>query len=147
MTDPIRDPERDPALGEALRRAGGEPPFDEVDWAGLRGRIAAGAELPLARLRREAVAGPSPSRARSARTGGWRRVVPAAAAAGIGAIALAGTLRFLPMGAAESSPGSLPPQEAVLVEEIVSASLPDGLSALLSGEAAADALMEAAVGS
>lgn len=146
MTDPIhdRDPERDPALGRALRRAGGEPPFDEVDWAGLRSRIAAGAELPLARLRRESAA--APSRARPARTGGWRRVVLVAAAACVGAVALAGTLRFLP-GAAESSPGSLPLQEAVLVEEIVSASLPDGFAALLSGEAAADALLDAAVGS
>lgn len=147
MTDPNRDPERDPALGAALRRAGGEPPFDEVDWAGLRGRIAAGAELPLARLRREPVAAPSPSRARPARVGGWRRVVPVAAAACVGAVALAGTLRFLPGAAADSSAVALPPQEAVLVEEIVSASLPDGFAALLSGEAAADALLEAAVGS
>jgi len=41
----------DPRLRAELQAALPEPPVDEVDWEGLRARIAAGAEPRLARLR------------------------------------------------------------------------------------------------
>jgi hypothetical protein len=70
-------PDRDPQLGAALREAYGDVP--EIDFAALRGRIAAQAELPLAR-------------ARKTRPRGWRplrALVPLAAAAGIAGTAFA----------------------------------------------------------
>jgi hypothetical protein len=149
-TGPI--PRPDPALNHALRDAEGEPPFAEVDWERLRGRIAAGAELPLARLRREAAeapasapalaatAGPSSARARR-----WR--VPLAAAAGIAAVALAGALRLGPWGGASPGAEVQLGQEARVVDEIVAASLPESVGSLISGQAAEEALLEAVVGS
>jgi hypothetical protein len=63
--------DRDPRLAAALRDACGDPP--EIDWNALRGRVAAQAELPLARMRQA-----QPRRWRP-----LRALVPLAAAAGI----------------------------------------------------------------
>ena len=134
MTDDLT---RDAELSAALRSALGDAPEHEVDWSALHGRIAARAELPLARLRRDApAAAPSPTVARRPR---WiRRAAPLAAAAGVAAIAFGVTLR---------SPARPPltEEERATVNEIVEASLPD-LGTYISGEAAQDALLEAAVG-
>lgn len=148
-TGPI--PRPDPALNRALRDAEGEPPFAEVDWERLRGRIAAGAELPLARLRREAEAASSSAPAPTGSTAGLARArrwrVPLAAAAGIAAVALAGALRLGPWGDASPGAEGQPGQEARVVDEIVAASLPESVGSLISGQAAEDALLEAVVGS
>lgn len=115
--------ERDPALAAALRDAYGDPP--EVDWEGLRGRITAQAELPLARMRRSG--------------GGWRRplraLVPLAAAAGI-----AGTA-FTLMRPAEN-PRELTQADRQQVEQILDASTP-----ALSDMVGTDELLNAALGS
>jgi hypothetical protein len=115
---------RDPVLGAALRDAYGDAP--EMDWDALRARISADAELPLAGRRR--------ARARSR---GLRAVLPLAAAAGIAAVALA-TLpgRRTPLSQAD---------EAV-VQEILDLSVPGEVGALMSGEAADEALLEAVAG-
>jgi hypothetical protein len=63
--------DRDPRLADALRDTYGDPP--EIDWNALRGRVAAQAELPLARMRHA-----PPRRWRP-----LRALVPLAAAAGI----------------------------------------------------------------
>ena len=121
MSETSRDPLRDPALGRALREAEGEPPFDQVDWEGLRARIAASAELPLARLRHEDAAPPAPAvhaPAAAPRLRFRRPLVPIAAAAGIAAAALFGALRFGPAG--DPVPAADPAREA-LVDEIVDA--------------------------
>lgn len=117
---------RDPALGSALRELYGDVP--QPDWDALRARAAAGAQLPLARRRR----GGSRSRA-------MRAVLPLAAAAGIAAVALA------------TLPGRRPPPlsraDEAMVEEILHLSVPGEVGALMSGEAADQALLEAVAGS
>ena len=113
---------RDPVLGAALRGLRDDAPA--VDWDALRARVAAEAELPLARRRRARDVG------RRLRT-----VLPLAAAAGIAAVALA-TLpgdRRAPLSQAD---------EAV-VEEILDLSVPGEVGALMTGEAAEQALLEA----
>ncbi|HST57682.1 MAG TPA: hypothetical protein VLK84_03270, partial [Longimicrobium sp.] len=112
------DMNRDPVLGAALRDAYGDAP--EMDLDALRARVSAAAELPLAARRR--------SRARSR---GLRALVPLAAAAGIAAVAVA-TLpeRRVPLSQAD---------EAV-VQEILDLSVPGEVGALMSGEAADQAL-------
>ena len=112
---------RDPVLGAALRDAYGNAP--EMDFDALRARVSAGTQLPLAGRRR--------TRARSR---GLRAVLPLAAAAGIAAVALA-TLpgRRTPLSQAD---------EAV-VQEILDLSVPGEVGALMSGEAADEALLEA----
>jgi hypothetical protein len=118
------DMDRDPVLGAALRDAYGDAP--EMDGEALRARVSAAAELPLAGRRR--------GRARSR---GLRALVPLAAAAGIAALAVA-TLpgRRLPLSQAD---------EAV-VQEILDLSVPGEVGALMSGEAADQALLEAVAG-
>jgi hypothetical protein len=113
--------ERDPVLGAALRELHGEAP--SVGWDALRARVAAEAELPLARRRR----------ARSL-SRGLRTVLPLAAAAGIAAVAIA----TLP----DREP-RLSQAEAAVVEEILDLSVPGEVGALISGEAADEALLEA----
>ena len=115
---------RDPVLGAALRDLHGEAP--QVDWDALRSRVSASAELPLARRRR----------ARSL-TRGMRAVLPLAAAAGIAAVAVA----TLP----DRQPRLSRADEAV-VEEILDLSVPGEVGALMSGEAADQALLEAVAG-
>jgi len=98
-------PDRDPRLGAALRDAYGEVP--EIDFAALRGRITAQAELPLAR------AGKSQPR-------GWRplrALVPLAAAAGI-----AGAAFTLTRPAPPAVPTVADRQQ---VEQILNATTPD----------------------
>jgi hypothetical protein len=130
MTDDLtRDPARDPELAALLRGALGDAP--EADWDRLRGSLAARAELPLARLRRD-----SRPRGLSCRV---RTLVPLAAAAGIAGGALAVTLR--------PGAGTLPQEEEQVVQEIVEASLPESLDAYLTGQAGDQALLEAVVGS
>ncbi|HEX8359707.1 MAG TPA: hypothetical protein VF613_06365 [Longimicrobium sp.] len=120
---------RDPALAALLREAAPEPPLDDVDWERLRGAVSARAELPLARLRRDA----APR---------WtRRWLPLGAAASIAAAAFAVALRTSP------DPAPLPVEERRLVEAIVAESLPANVDQMISGDAAEGALMEAAVGS
>ncbi|HEX6371971.1 MAG TPA: hypothetical protein VF006_23810 [Longimicrobium sp.] len=111
---------RDPALAAALGALDGDAP--RVDWSALRARVAAGAELPLARRRRTL----------SLRRG-LRAVVPLAAAAGIAAVALRGL------------PGepALSQEERAVVEEILTLSTPDQVGLLMTGEAAEQAMLEA----
>lgn len=119
---------RDPELSALLRGAAGEPPARDVDWEALRARIGAQAELPLAQRRRAAAPRPA-----------WRPrvLVPLVAAAAVAALALG--LR------PDARP--LTPGDREVVQEIVDASLPENLDAVISGEAAQMALLEAAVGS
>jgi hypothetical protein len=112
---------RDPVLGAALRDLHGDAPA--VDWNALRARASAGAELPLARRRR----------ARSL-SRGLRAVLPLAAAAGIAAVALT------------ALPARQPPlsqADQAMVEEILDLSVPGEVGALMTGEAADQALLEA----
>lgn len=132
MTDEFtRDPERDPILAAALRGALGDPPAGEVDWEGMRGRISARAEMPLARARRAQ---------RGGFGGRFRSLVPLAAAAGIAAAALAVTLQ------PDRAP-ALTPEEQALVNEIAETAVPEPVAPLLSGEAAREAFLEASSGS
>jgi hypothetical protein len=121
---------RDPELATALRGALGDVP--EPDWARLHASVAARAELPLARLRRE-----TRPAARS-----WRRVrplVPLAAAAGIAAAALAISLR-------PASPPPLTEADLRMVDQIVESQLPD-VDPLLTGELAREEMINAVAGS
>jgi len=70
--------DRDPRLAAALRESYGDPP--EIDWNALRARVAAQAELPLARLRH---AQPQAVQPQARRWRPLRALVPLAAAAGI----------------------------------------------------------------
>lgn len=115
--DPI---ERDPALAAALGAMDDAP---EVDWSALRARVAAQADLPLARRRRTL----SIRRA-------LRGIVPLAAAAGIAAIALRGVPQREP---------ALSREERAVVEEILTLSTPDQVGSLMTGEAAEEAMLEA----
>jgi|GEM_PF-1949357 len=127
MTTP--DLTRDPALSAALRGAMGDAP--EPDWDRLRSSVAARAEMPLARRRREARPRPW-TRARS--------LLPLAAAAGIAGLAIS---------LATPRPANPPPltdADRRMVEQIVDAQLSD-VDPLLSGEAAREALIEAMVDS
>jgi hypothetical protein len=117
---------RDPELAALLRAAAPGPPVDDVDWERLRGAVSARAELPLARLRRDAPR---------------RRWLPLGAAAAIAAAAFAVALRT------EPAPAPLPVEERRLVEAIVAESLPANVDQMISGDAAEGALLEAAVGS
>lgn len=117
---------RDPALGAALRDLYGDTP-PAPEWDALRARVTADAALPLARRRRARSLG------RSLRT-----VLPVAAAAGIAAIAIA----TLP----ERQPPRLSAADQAVVEEILHLSVPGEVGALVSGEAADQALLEAVAG-
>lgn len=125
----VHEPERDPQLAALLREAAGEVP--EIDWERLRGEIVAGAELPLARMRK------TPRRWPPA----FRSLVPLAAAAGIAGAALA-------LGAhTPRAPDTRPvtDQDRAQVEQILNESMPD-LQAV-TGEAANEQLLNAAIGS
>jgi hypothetical protein len=113
---------RDPELGAALRALRADAP--EPDWGALRARLAVEAELPLARRRRAR----SVSRA-------LRTVLPLAAAAGIAALALTA----LPA----RDDGRLRQADEAMVEEILDLSVPEQVGALLTGEAADRALLDA----
>lgn len=112
---------RDPVLGAALRGLEGDAPA--VDWDALRARARAQAELPLARRRRT----------RSLHRG-LRAVLPLAAAAGIAAVALT---------ALPDRPPPLSRADEAVVEEILDLSVPGEVGALLTGQAADEALLEA----
>ncbi|HEU0299380.1 MAG TPA: hypothetical protein VFR37_08000 [Longimicrobium sp.] len=114
---------RDPGLARALAGLDAEPPA--VEWDALRARVAAQAELPLARRRR-------------ARTlhRGMRALVPLAAA-GIAAITL--TSRH-------EAEAALSPEEQAVVDEILSLSVPDQVDLLITGQAAEQAMLEVAAG-
>jgi hypothetical protein len=114
--------DRDPVLAAALRDLHGELPA--TDWDAIRARISAQAELPLARRRRGR---PLPR--------GLRTLLPLAAAAGIAAVAL--TLR---------NPEPLSAADQAVVEEILDLSVPGEVGALMTGEAADQALLEAVDG-
>ncbi|HEX8393714.1 MAG TPA: hypothetical protein VF665_15345 [Longimicrobium sp.] len=114
--------ERDPLLSAALRDAAGPAP--EPDWDALRGRIAARAELPLAR-RRAAVRAP----ARRA----VRALLPLAAAAGIAGVAWTALTPRSPV---------LTPAERSEIDAAVREGLPDQVHLLLTGEAADAALLD-----
>ena len=120
------EPERDPQLAAALRELHGDAPAP--DWEALRARVSASAELPLARRRRTR----SVSRA-------LRTALPLAAAAGIAAVALT------------ALPGRDAPRltraDAAVVDEILELSVPAPVDALVSGEAADEALLQAVEGS
>jgi hypothetical protein len=116
MMDPI---ERDPLLA-ALR----DEPRAEPDWDLLRGRVAAAAELPLAR-RRAALGGTGSRRLRA--------LLPLAAAAGIAGLAWT---------ALDRRPAPLTPAERSEIDAAVAEGLPDQVRLLLSGEAAEAALLD-----
>jgi hypothetical protein len=113
--------ERDPVLADALRGAGDEPPA--VDWDALRGRVSAGAQLPLARRRHGRAAGR-----------GLRVLLPLAAAAGIAAVAVTAVPDRAP---------ALSRADQALVEEILDLSVPGEVGALMAGDAADRALLKA----
>jgi|GEM_PF-5854774 len=113
---------RDPQLATALHALDAAPPA-EPDWEALRARVSAAAALPLARRRRA-----------FALRRGLRTVVPLAAAAGIAAVALGGLPGRQPV---------LSQEERAVVEEILTLSTPDQVGALMTGEAAEQALLEA----
>lgn len=115
---------RDPVLGAALRDLRGDVP--EPDWDALRARMAADAELPLARRRR----------ARDLRRR-LRTVLPLAAAAGIAAVALTTVPDRRP---------ALSRADEAVVEEILDLSVPGEVGALMTGQAADEALLEAVAG-
>lgn len=112
---------RDPELAAALRALDGPAP--EPHWDDLRARVAALAQLPLARRRRAL-----------ALRRGLRAVVPLAAAAGIAAVALRGVPGDEP---------ALSQEERAVVEEIITLSTPDPVASLMTGEAAEQALLQA----
>lgn len=126
--DPTLDPQRDAFLGRSLRGLDGDLP--EPDWNRLRSSIRSEAELPLARLRR-----------------GERR--PARPARLLAAAAVLVALAGGALAVREDEPA---PQVTAavtrepVVEEIVDASLPDQVATLISGEAAEEALLSAAMG-
>jgi hypothetical protein len=129
-THPARDP-RDAELASLLDSLDPVPTLAGADWERLHGRVAAQAELPLARLRRRRRLGPV-----------WlRALVPTAAVAGLAAAVVAVN------GGRSGEPAALPPEEQRIVDQIVEASLPEGVDLLISGEDAQAALLEAAVGS
>ncbi|HYH78254.1 MAG TPA: hypothetical protein VEX86_00605 [Longimicrobium sp.] len=118
-------PERDPQLAAALRTAYGDPP--EIDWTALRGRVAAQAELPLARRRHA-----QPRRWRP-----LRALVPLAAAAGIAGAAFALTRPAEP---------PLTQADRQQVEQILNATTP-ALSDLVTAPGGSEELLSAALGS
>ena len=113
---------RDPELAAALRAL--RPDAPEPDWAALRARTAAAAELPLARRRRA-----------RRMSGAVRAVLPLAAAAAIAAVALT----TLPDRGADR----LSQADEAMVEEILDLSVPEQVATLITGEAADRALLEA----
>lgn len=133
-----RDPERDPVLGAALRDLMGDVPEREVDWDAMRARIAASAELPLARMRPR-------SRWRGSATA--RVLVPLAAAAGIAALAVTGPIRSGVVGGGPSGDSIAAAPPAPTVDELVEAAVPEQVGDLISGQADREALLSAAVGS
>lgn len=126
--DPTLDPQRDAFLGRSLRELDRDVP--QPDWNRLRSSIRSEAELPLARLRR-GERGPARS----------RRLIAAAAVV----VALVGGLLVVRENPPPPPVAATSSHEPV-VEEIVDASLPDQVAALISGEAAEDALLSAALG-
>jgi hypothetical protein len=118
--------ERDPQLAAVLRDAYGDPP--EIDFAALRGRVAAQAELPLARMRRAQPRGWRPLRA----------LVPLAAAAGIAGAAFALTR--------PTDDRPLTQADRQQVEQILNATTPE-LSELVAGQGTSEDLLNAALGS
>ena len=143
MDEMTREPQRDPRLAAALRAAEPEPPADAVDFAAMRARLAARAELPLA-ARRVSARGEAATRARP------RWLVPVAAAASVAVALLAGRAALGPtpepghpaVAAVDTALPALPPS----LDELVEGAVPDGVDALISGQADADALLLAAVG-
>jgi hypothetical protein len=118
------DPERDESLAALLRDAA--EPVPAMDWDAMRTRIAAAAELPLARARR---------RAQPRRGSLLRALLPLAAAAGIAG-------GYVALRPAPSRDG-----DQAMVDEMVAASLPETVDQLISGEAAQGALLEVVAGS
>jgi hypothetical protein len=131
MPQHIDDPMPDPELRGAID-ALDAPPADQVDWDRLCASIAARAELPLARRRRD--------RGRS----GWiRAAMPTAAAAALAAVVAIGVFTRggeAPGPNGESALGFHPVVEQVLGVEISEFELD-----LLFGQVSADMLAVAAV--
>ncbi|HET7229331.1 MAG TPA: hypothetical protein VFJ16_04980 [Longimicrobium sp.] len=117
--------ERDPRLAAALRDTYGDAP--EIDFAALRARVTAQAELPLARMRKTQPRGWRPLRA----------LVPLAAAAGIvGATLVLTRPQEKPLTQADHQQ----------VEQILEATTP-ALSDLVAPQGGSDELLNAALGS
>jgi len=136
-------PAPDPELARALRSLGEEPPLERVDWEALRAPIHARAELPLARLRRAGEGAPAtPRKASPARV--WLRpLVPLAAAAGIGAVALLGW----PGAEEPAPPAATAMEERIDPEEVFRADLSEQEFRLLVSESGeAEELLLIAVG-
>jgi hypothetical protein len=139
MDEMNHEPRRDPRLADALRRAEPAPPLEAVDWDAMRARLAARAELPLAARRAE-----TRGRARP------RWLMPFAAAASVAVALLAGRLAMGPRADA-GSPGPVAvdtarPAAVPSLDELVEGALPESVDAAISGQADADALLLAAVG-
>jgi hypothetical protein len=148
---------RDPRLAAALRRAEGEPPYDQVDWEAMRGSVNARAELALARLRAAngapiqsaASSAAAPSRRPSPRHRAIQWLVPLAAAAGVGGLMLARLPDRDPAhqihgGTAVSQPA--PAAGDASIDAILAASLPEHVDRAIDGSDDQDALVSGALG-
>lgn len=138
MDDLTPTPQRDPQLAALLRAAEPEPPLEAVDWAAMRARLSQRAELPLAARRAEA-------RTRTAvRRPRW--LVPLAAAASVAVAVLAGRAAMAP---APADPGAVAVDSSrahPAVDVLVDGAVAEQVDDLISGQADADALLLAAVG-
>lgn len=115
MTDELHDG-LDAELAAALRRAAGEPPYDEVDWDALAQRIHA-----AALGNRGAVA----SRRWWEHAAGWTRAaIPLAVAAGLAAFALIASDR--------SSPGTT--ESPTLIEAVTGAASEQDVAVSMAGQ-------------
>jgi anti-sigma factor RsiW len=133
MNEPLRDPAPDPELRQALASLG-TPPFDDVDWARLRGSIHERAAMPLARRRRS-----------QRSTQGWTRpMIPVAAAAGFALVV--STSLFWPSGqTGDGAVAEVPGEFRPVVEQVLGARITDLELDLLFGQVSADMLVVAAV--
>jgi hypothetical protein len=145
----------DAAFANALRRGEPEPPLHEVDWDGMRARLNAGAELPLARLRAEArqaapdaateaPARPVAVRTRAAGSRALRWLVPLAAAAGMGGLLLG---RPLPTPSSHGTAVPVAQPAPAEVQAILDATIPDRVDVAIDREEAdEEAVITASIG-
>lgn len=133
----------DPRLRAQLRAALPEPPIDEVDWEGLRERIAGSADPYLARLR-------TGGRARAAvwweYAARWAApVLPAALAAAAALALLLGRLERSTPTPATVVATTRAPETSGTQASVLEAALSGSTSTVLVAAADPDALLRAAV--
>lgn len=119
MTDELHDG-LDAELAAALRRAVGEPPYDEVNWDGLARRI------QTAALGNRVV---TASRRWWEHAAGWTRVaIPLAVAAALGAFALI----------ANSRASARTPETPTLIEAVTGAATDQDVAVSMAGQPTID---------